>query len=187
MKNIITIVFLWLLIFCGCASVKPAAEVPVKAEKSVATGPDFSEPSTWLLGYFSPAQLTREPYSTWYIRNLDDYMPDSKALKKLFDINKDSLAIKVVMGTWCSDSRREVPRLMRILNIWQFSSDNITFIGIDKEKNAPVGDFAKLDIQRVPTFIIYKNKIEAGRIIESPKTSLEQDLVNILTGMSNNK
>ena len=39
-----------------------------------------------------------------------------------------------------------------------------------------------LGIQRVPTFIIYKNNIESGRIIETPKTSLEQDLVNILTG-----
>jgi hypothetical protein len=44
-----------------------------------------------------------------------------------------------------------------------------------------------LDIKRVPTFIIYKNNIETGRIIENPTTSLEQDMVNILTGMENNK
>jgi len=38
------------------------------------------------------------------------------------------------------------------------------------------------DMQRVPTFIIFKNNIEAGRIIENPLTSLEQDMVNILSG-----
>ena len=91
------------------------------------------------------------------------------------------------MGTWCPDSRREVPRFMRILDAWQFPVVKVTFIGVDNAKLSPVGEYDKLDIQRVPTFIIYKNNIEAGRIIENPTTSLEQDMVNILTGMNNNK
>ncbi len=85
------------------------------------------------------------------------------------------------MGTWCPDSRREVPRFMRILDIWKFPVSMVTFIGVDNAKLSPVGEYDKLDIQRVPTFIIYKNNIEAGRIIENPTTSLEQDMVNILT------
>ena len=36
-------------------------------------------------------------------------------------------------------------------------------------------------IEWLNTPTIYKNNIEAGRIIENPKTSLEQDMVNILT------
>ena len=91
------------------------------------------------------------------------------------------ITIKIVMGTWCPDSRREVPRFMRILDVWQFPASKVTFIGVDDAKLSPVGEYDKLDIQRVPTFIIYKNNIEAGRIIENPKTSLEQDMVNILT------
>ena len=39
-------------------------------------------------------------------------------------------------------------------------------------ENFPIGEYGQLDIQRVPTFIIYKS-IEAGRIIENPVTSLE--------------
>jgi hypothetical protein len=70
---------------------------------------------------------------------------------------------------------------MRILDIWQFPVTKVTFIGVDNAKLSPVGEYDKLDIQRVPTFIIYKNNIEAGRIIENPTTSLEQDMVNILT------
>ena len=85
------------------------------------------------------------------------------------------------MGSWCPDSRREVPRFMRILHVWQFPLENVTFIGVDNAKLSPVGEYDKLDIQRVPTFIIYRNNLEAGRIIENPSTSLEQDLVNILT------
>ncbi len=57
----------------------------------------------------------------------------------------------------------------------------VTFIGVDNSKLSPIGEYNSLDIQRVPTFIFYKNNIEAGRIIENPVTSLEQDIINILT------
>jgi len=57
----------------------------------------------------------------------------------------------------------------------------LTFIGVDDIKNSPVGEYVNLGIERVPTFIFYVNNIEAGRIIENPVTSLEKDMVNILT------
>jgi hypothetical protein len=76
---------------------------------------------------------------------------------------------------------------MKVLDAWQFPDAKVTFIGVDDAKQSPVGEYVNLDIKRVPTFIIYKNNIEAGRIIENPTTSLEQDMVNILTGMNNNK
>ena len=96
-------------------------------------------------------------------------------------ISTDNLTIKVVLGTWCPDSRREVPRFLHVLDLWKFPAEKVTFIGVDNLKLSPVGEYDQLDIQRVPTFILYKNNIEAGRIIENPLTSLEQDIVNILT------
>ena len=108
-------------------------------------------------------------------------MPDSEVINKLTGISKDGLSITIVLGTWCPDSRREVPRFMKILDIWNFPVADITFIGVDEMKKSPIGDFDKLDIQRVPTFILYRKNIEAGRIIENPVTSLEQDIGNILS------
>jgi hypothetical protein len=61
-----------------------------------------------------------EPYSTWFLKGYDDYQFNSEAINRLLDVNKDSLNIKIVMGTWCPDSRREVPRFVRILDIWKF-------------------------------------------------------------------
>ncbi len=148
---------------------------------------NYADQTTWLLGYFKPDQLTHYPYSTWYLTGFDYYQPNNEAIAKLLNINKDDITIKVVMGTWCPDSRREVPRFMKVLDAWKFPVSNVTFIGVDDAKQSPVGEYIKLDIHRVPTFIIYKNNIEAGRIIENPATSLEQDMVNILTGMNNNK
>ena len=70
---------------------------------------------------------------------------------------------------------------MKILDLWKFPPEKITFIGVDNAKLSPVGEYDNLDIQLVPTFIIYKKNIEAGRIIENPTTSLEQDMLNILS------
>jgi len=174
----------------SCKTTKPIAEaIPQKSEETVkaqdvatpAPEVNFSEQTTWLLGYFNPARLAREPYSVWYIKNFDDYQLHSDAINRLLEISKDNLTIKIVMGTWCPDSRREVPRFMRVLDVWHFPVEKVTFIGVDNAKLSPVGEYENLGIQRVPTFIIYKNNIEAGRIIENPMTSLEQDMVNILT------
>jgi len=187
MKSISLLSILLLLLFTGCRSTKPAAGAsssgdtsPVHVTDSVPAQLDFSNPATWLIGYFDPGRLSQEPYSSWYIKGYDDYQYNTAAVNLLMDMNKTGISIKIVMGTWCSDSRREVPRLMRILDLWQFPLSGVTFIGVDDAKHSPVGDYDKLDIQRVPTIIIYKNNIEAGRIIENPVTSLEQDMVKIL-------
>jgi len=186
--------FIFLVFLISCKSTKPVVEKrqqvitkPVPVTDVAPPSVDFHDQTLWILGYFNPDQLTHYPYSTWYLKGFDDYQVKTDAINKLLDISKGDLSIKIVMGIWCPDSRREVPRFMRVLDAWQFPSAKVTFIGVDDAKQSPVGEYLKLNIQRVPTFIVYKNNIEAGRIIENPATSLEQDMVNILTGMNNNK
>jgi thiol-disulfide isomerase/thioredoxin len=188
MKNAIILMFLITITGLSCKTMKhvsdkntAAKQAPVTNDASKPAEVNFHDPSTWILGYFNPNQLMKEPYTAWYEKGIDNYIPGSDALNKLLDKDKTGLTIKVVMGIWCPDSRREVPRFMKIMGLWQFPSDKLTFIGVDEEKQSPVGEYKSLDIQRVPTFIIYKNNIEAGRIIENPVTSLEQDIVNILS------
>ncbi len=175
-----------LLIISGCSAKKAVTTTVPVSEETKPAAVNFSEQSTWLLGYFNKSQMTREPHSEWFLKGYDTYQPSQDAVNKLTELNKNDITIKIVLGTWCPDSRREVPRFMRILDIWNFPAEKVTFIGVDNFKNAPVGEFPSLRIERVPTFIIYKNNIESGRIIENPVTSLEQDMVNILTGMKSN-
>jgi thiol-disulfide isomerase/thioredoxin len=187
MKSISLLFVSLLFLIAGCRSSKPASgikspgtDAPVSLADNVPAQPNYSDPATWLIGNFDPGRLSQEPYSAWYIKGFDDYQFNTEAVNTLIDKNKAGITIKIVMGTWCPDSRREVPRFMKILNIWQFPPEAVTFIGVDDAKHSPVGDYDKLDIKSVPTFIIYKNNIEAGRIIENPVTSLEQDIINIL-------
>jgi thiol-disulfide isomerase/thioredoxin len=142
---------------------------------------NFSDPETWILGSFKIDRLYRPPYSEWFVKGFDEYSLNSEVIDKLKGLINPGIRIEIVMGTWCPDSRREVPRFMRIMEAIGFPPEKIELLGVDNSKNAPVENFSILDIQRVPTFIIFKNNHEAGRIIENPVTSLEQDMVNILS------
>lgn len=181
MKKVFLLVLIITLVVPGCRSKKVVLETPPVSELGDhKTGTDFSRQETWLLGYFNFNRLSEPPYSEWYVNRFDEYQPNPEVISALTSIGKTDLSIKVVMGTWCSDSRREVPRLMKVLTLSEFPMGGVMFIGVDNAKLSPVGEYENLDIQRVPTFIVYKNKVEKGRIIENPVTSLEQDLLNIL-------
>jgi hypothetical protein len=191
MKRIPFCPIVFFILLSGCKTINPIADSnrQVKPEQPVSAKEQeiirYSDPTTWVLGYFDLSRLTGEPHNAWYISGYDNYEVNSNAVNDLLDISKEGLKIKIVMGTWCPDSRREVPRFMRILDLWKFPLTDVILIGVDNAKLSPVAEYASLNIQRVPTFIIYKNNIEAGRIIENPVTSLEQDMVNILKGMKN--
>jgi thiol-disulfide isomerase/thioredoxin len=194
MKRIAFLLIICLIGFFGCKTTKPVTQartavVPVSEAKAADShqAVNYSDQVTWLLGYFNPGQLKQEPHSVWFYKGYDEYQVSPEALKSLQGIDKEGLSIKIVMGTWCPDSRREVPRFMKVLDAWEFPSAKLTFIGVDNGKLSPIGEYEQLEIHRVPTFIIYKNNVEAGRIIENPVTSLEQDMVKILGGMNNNK
>lgn len=182
MKKYLLAVILLTILLIGCRTVKSAAE-----SQTTDSGPaenqavNFSEPGTWLLGYINASQFSRPPHSEWFVRGFDEYMPVQEVITQLSRIDNKDLSIKIVMGTWCPDSRREVPRFMKIMDLLQFPAGNVVFVGVDNTKIAPVGGYDTLQIERVPTFIIMQNKVEAGRIIENPVTSLEQDILNILT------
>jgi len=79
------------------------------------------------------------------------------------------------MGTWCGDSKREVPRFIKVLEAANFPVDNLKIVAVDRRKEqykkSPTGEEWGLSIKRVPTFIFYKNGKESNRIIESPRLS----------------
>jgi hypothetical protein len=49
-------------------------------------------------------------------------------------------------------------------------------------KQSPGHEERGLNIRRVPTLLIFENQREVGRVVESPVTSLEKDILAIVTG-----
>jgi len=88
------------------------------------------------------------------------------------------IEIKVLFGTWCHDSVREIPRLSKLLARANNSYINSTLIAVDRQKTAD----KSFKLQYTPTIIVYQNNLEVGRIIETPKISLAQDIINLISG-----
>jgi thiol-disulfide isomerase/thioredoxin len=92
----------------------------------------------------------------------------------------DNVEIIIVLGTWCSDSEEQVPKFLKVLDKIHFDDSDLTMICVDRDKLAGDVDISKFGIQKVPTFIIFRNDNEIGRIVETPMNSLEGDLLMIL-------
>tara|TARA_Y100000817_G_scaffold312592_1_gene306823 strand:- start:833 stop:1324 length:492 start_codon:yes stop_codon:yes gene_type:complete len=87
----------------------------------------------------------------------------------------------IMFGTWCHDSKREVPRMLRILDSAGVRTEQISLIGVDTNKEEPKGQEKTYNLRNTPTLILLKNGEEVGRIIERPNVSLEADLINLMT------
>ena len=89
------------------------------------------------------------------------------------------------MGTWCGDSKQEVPRFYKVLEACEFPEDQLTVIALSSKpymyKKSPNHEEAGLNIHRVPTFIFYKDRKEVNRIVEHPIETFEKDMLNIVT------
>ncbi len=134
-----------------------------------------------LLGTQTKNQLLKEPFSDWYVKEHDEYTIDQKTVAELKKEKLNSYNITVVLGTWCEDSHREVPRLMKILESLKYPEQKLTIIAVNRKKEAPNGEEGIYNIQRVPTIIVQKYGKEVGRIIETPKSGwLEKDLLEII-------
>ena len=134
-----------------------------------------------LLGIQTKDQLLKSPYSDWYLKEHDEYTIDKKNVEELKKEKLSSYKMIVVLGTWCDDSHREVPRLMKILESINFPEQKLTIIAVNRKKEAPGGEEGIFNIQRVPTIIVQKYGKEIGRIIEYPASGyLERDLLEIV-------
>ena len=132
-----------------------------------------------LIGICDRTAFADSNFAWWFNSEMDMYSVDSVTLKDVSAKMKD-VKITIVMGTWCSDSKREVPRFFKILDLLGYNEKNLTLICVDRNKKATGNEVDKLEIKLVPTFIFYKNDAEIGRIVETPKVSLEKDLLGIL-------
>jgi tetratricopeptide (TPR) repeat protein len=141
----------------------------------------------YLLGKIDKSGLTSENYKAWFNKNFDDYQVDQSTINELSKTLKN-YTIKVFLGTWCGDSKLEVPRFYKIIEACQFPESQLEVVALsakpDMYKQSPNHEEQGLNIHRVPTFIIYKNGVEINRIVEHPIETLEKDLLNIITSNS---
>lgn len=138
-----------------------------------------------LLGQHPREDLQKPPFSTWFNNNYADFTINKDSIQILSPL-LSGLSFEIFMGTWCPDSRREVPRMLKILDACHVPADSIRIIMVDYRegayKQSPGHEEKGKDIRHVPDLLVLDHGLEKGRIVESPVVSLENDLLAITTG-----
>lgn len=90
------------------------------------------------------------------------------------------IELEIYFGDWCSDSQRELPKLLALVQALPAASIRLELINLDHDKRDPEGRAAAAGIQRIPTVIVRRNGEELGRLIERPQRSIGQDMARWL-------
>ena len=110
------------------------------------------------------------------------YEPEPTALAELARVEQP-VTLEVTFGTWCSDSRREVPALLRTLEAADNARLALDLVAVTRHFAEPVGWAQQRGITNVPTVRVLVGGREIGRFVESPVgSSIEEDLAAILAG-----
>ncbi|TCI92274.1 thioredoxin family protein [Tenacibaculum sp. M341] len=170
MKKIISIIcFLSINVFCAAQG-----DVVVNDGKG----------NKMLLGKVNRKHFDSDHFD-WFSKNYKAYLTNDKIINKLKK-ELSAYKIKAFFGSWCGDSKRNIPIFYKILDEANFSEKNIEIYAVDKKKEAykqsPNHEEKGLNIHRVPTFILYKEGKEVNRIVEHPVETFERDLLKIVEG-----
>ncbi|HKI01493.1 MAG TPA: hypothetical protein VKK31_05895 [Thermoanaerobaculia bacterium] len=108
--------------------------------------------------------------------------PDAEAAHALASVAPGA-EVTVLLGTWCSDSRREVSRLWKALDETGGAVPfEVHYVGVDGAKREPAESVAANGVLYLPTFIVRRGGREVGRIVETAPHGIEKDLLALLTG-----
>ena len=84
----------------------------------------------------------------------------------------------------CEDSEREIPAFINILESINYDITKMRIIAVDEDKITPNSIEKDYELINIPTIIFYDNKNEINRIVEFPIKSIEEDMLDILSGKS---
>lgn len=142
---------------------------------------------TILVGRANISSMQLPNYKTWYDDSYNKYTVDAASATTLKPLLANK-RVEVFLGSWCGDSRREVPRMIKILEQAGMDTTKLSIVFVDNSpevyKQSPQHEEQGRNIHRVPSFILYDGNKELGRIVESPLVSLEKDLLSILQNQS---
>lgn len=133
-----------------------------------------------LIGVINKSDFLNGKYRNWFLKNYNDYAPDPIIVEKIKK-KLQNVSIKSFIGTWCHDSKRELPKFYKIMDLVKFDlEENYEMIGITIGKKTPDNLQKGYAIKHTPTFIFYRDGKEIGRFVEHSKKSIEKDILKIL-------
>lgn len=158
-----------LLLSAGCQQ-NPKAVLPTLAETT--------EGEIIFLGKISKEQLNNNEYTPWFLPAYENFQVPEEWIEKHKPLAK-KLEFIILMGTWCSDSQREVPGMIRLVETLG-KKNKLQIFALDEFKLSEDGIEKTWNVEQVPTLIVLEKGEELNRIVEFPLDTLEEDLGTIL-------
>lgn len=176
------VIFICLAVVFGLVGCVPQLTTSTPSTSAGGTAVVTAAPTTVpLTERITRAQI--EAHTGWEDLRAQDYTPDTDVINAITAQAPD-IEVLVFLGTWCSDTKRELPRFFKIMDQAGISETQVTLIGLDRSKKDAAGLTAEWQIEYVPTFIFIRNGRELGRIIETPDGTLEGNIARILASQS---
>ncbi len=163
---------IFLFIFSGYMAVSSAQEInsvvfDEKAQKDV------------MKGMCDRQGLQSTVWADIFENGYNSYQPDMELVLRIAP-KLQGVEIVVTLGTWCGDSKEQVPAFFRILDEAGYDFSKLTLLALDRNFDSGEAGIRPYDTEKVPTFIFYSGGTELGRIIETPEGSLEKHMLTIL-------
>jgi len=118
----------------------------------------------------------------WFKAEYESYMVKTETFN--FELPEKFDSVQVFMGTWESNSRREVPRFCKIFDLDYFKDIPVTFICLDSKITVDVLNVDDYYVQFLPAIVFYKKGEELCRFLEQPRTeSMESDIMDLMERM----
>ncbi len=136
-----------------------------------------------LKGIVNRSVLENDTAFAWFTNNMQYGSVDEYALSA-FQQKRSEFSIIIFCGTWCHDSQNLIPKLYRLFDKSGYPESKVTLIAVDRQKTTLNGLHTKWKIISIPTFIVVKNGVEVGRVVEYGKTgNMEKELGEIVMGL----
>jgi thiol-disulfide isomerase/thioredoxin len=115
----------------------------------------------------------------WFRNGFDDYVPNADTIKELKKWKND-IYIFAFGGTWCDDTKVLLPKFYKAMNEAEFTGNDVTLYLVDRDKTSEDGVAQAMHVEKVPTFIIFRNGRMLGRVVETTDRPIECAILNII-------
>lgn len=132
-----------------------------------------------LYGECTPEGFTEGEFGAWFNPEYENFEVNDVHFNPNYSLQFDS--VYVFMASWCSDTQRELPRFCKIMDHDYFDGTYVRYFAFDGNKQNDVIDSEEFYVEYVPTFVFYYGGNELCRIIEAPRDSLEEDVMDLLS------
>jgi hypothetical protein len=130
-----------------------------------------------LKGRIEMKTLMNDSDFAWFYTGVNNYHPNENMLNYIKD-NRGAFNVVAVAGTWDDQSRKLLPALYKIMILAGSPDEQVLTYGADEKLQTGAPQDYK--VKRLPTFILFRDGKEIGRISGDVGETLESDMAKIL-------